>query len=289
MTDLITTINLAAVYGLIGVGISLTWAGLGFLNLAHGVTFAASLYGAWWAQENISDHASVIFLGGIVLGAIAGAIVCLSVFLPLDGKPNWDMRSMVASLGLAIVGVNTYLLVFGPQRKAIDVLFGTTKFKLGGTTITADKSGAIISASVVMILVVVALVKSRIGLGVRALTQNPEGAALVGIGRKQAAFAILIVSGALAGFAAVLLSQIFYPDPNIGYLPLLKGLIVALLGGLGSIPGTVIAALLVGATEAVTVHYLHAGWVLATQLVLIAIVLFVRPRGIAGILEGTRA
>ncbi len=289
MTDLIVTINLAAVYGLIAIGISLTWAGLGFLNLAHGVTFAAALYGAWWAQENISDHASVIFLGGIVLGAIAGAIVCLSVFLPLDGKPNWDMRSMVASLGLAIVGVNTYLLVFGPQRKAIDVLFGTTKFKLGGTTITADKSGAIISASVVMILVVVALVKSRIGLGVRALTQNPEGAALVGIGRKQAAFAILIVSGALAGFAAVLLSQIFYPDPNIGYLPLLKGLIVALLGGLGSIPGTVIAALLVGATEAVTVHYLHAGWVLATQLVLIAIVLFVRPRGIAGILEGTRA
>ena len=76
----------------------------------------------------------------------------------------------------------------------------------------------------------------------RALTQNPEGAALVGIGRKQAAFAILIVSGALVGFAAVLLSQIFYPEPNIGYLPLVKGLIVALLGGLGSVLGTVIAA-----------------------------------------------
>ena len=72
MTDLVTTVNLAAIYGLIGVGISLTWAGLGFLNLAHGVTFAAAGYGAWWAQENISDHASVIFLGGIVVGALAG-------------------------------------------------------------------------------------------------------------------------------------------------------------------------------------------------------------------------
>ena len=196
MTDLVTTVNLAAIYGLIAVGISLTWAGLGFLNLAHGVTFAAAGYGAWWAQENISDHPSVIFLGGIVVGALAGAIICLSVFLPLDGKPNWDFRSMIASLGLAIIGVNTYLIVFGPQRKAIDLLFGTTKFKIGGTTITADKSGAIISATVVMILVVIGLVRTRIGLGVRALTQNPEGAALVGIGRKQAAFAILIVSGA---------------------------------------------------------------------------------------------
>jgi len=289
VTDVVTTVNLAAIYGLIGVGISLTWAGLGFLNLAHGVTFAAGLYGAWWAQENVSDHASVIFLGGLVVGAIAGAVVWLSVFLPLDGRRNWDLRSIIASLGLAIIGVNTFFLVFGPQRKSIEYLFGTTKFKLGGTTITADKSGAIISASVVMLLVVVALVRSRIGLGVRALTQNSEGAALVGIGRRQAAFAILVVSGALAGFAAVLLSQVFYPEPNIGYLPLLKGLIIALLGGLGSILGAVVAAVLVGATEAVTAHYLDQGWVLLTQFALIAVVLLVRPRGIAGILEGTRA
>jgi branched-chain amino acid transport system permease protein len=289
VTDLVTTINLAAIYSLVGVGISLTWAGLGFLNLAHGVTFAAAGYGAWWAQENINDHPAVIFLGGIVVGGVAGAIICASVFLPLDGKPNWDFRSMIATLGLAIIGVNTYLLVFGPSRKSIDFLFGTTKFKVGDTTITADKSGAIISATVVMVLVVIALLKSRIGLGVRALTQNPEGAALVGIGRKQAAFAILIVSGSLVGFAAVLLSQIFYPEPNIGYLPLLKGLIVALLGGLGSILGTVIAALMVAATEAVTIHYLDASWVLLTQFGLIAIVLLVRPRGVAGVLEATRA
>jgi branched-chain amino acid transport system permease protein len=289
VTDLVTTINLAAIYGLIGVGISLTWAGLGFLNLAHGVTFAAAGYGAWWAQEHINGHPAVIFLGGIITGAVAGAIICASVFLPLDGKINWPFRSMVASLGLAIIGVNVYLLVFGPSRKSIDFLFGTTKFKVGDTTITADKSGAVISATVVMILLVVALMKSRIGLGVRALTQNPEGAALVGIGRKQAAFAILMTSGALVGFAAVLLSQTFYPEPNIGYLPLVKGLIVALLGGLGSVLGTVIAALLVAGTEAVTIHYLDASWVLLTQFALIAIVLLVRPRGVAGILEASRA
>lgn len=289
MTELVTTFNLATIYMLVAVGISLTWAGLGFLNLAHGVTFTAAGYGAWWAQENISDHASVIFLGGIVIGAVAGLIICLTVFLPLDGRVNWDFRSIIASLGLAIIGVNTYLIVFGPQRKSIDFLFGTTKFKLAGTTITADKSGAIICASVVMALVVLGLAQTRLGLGVRALTQNPEGAALVGIGRKQAAFAILVVSGALAGFAAVLLSQTFYPEPNIGYLPLLKGLIVALLGGLGSVLGTVIAAFLVAATEAVTISYLNASYVLLTQFGLIALVLLVRPRGVAGILEATRA
>ena len=79
----------------------------------------------------------------------------------------------------------------------------------------------------------------------RALTQNLDGARLVGIDRRTAALAILIVSGALVGFAAVLLGPVYFGSYNIGLLPLIKGLMVAMLGGLGSMRGTVIAALIV--------------------------------------------
>ena len=117
MTELVSTVYLAAVYGLIAVGISLTWAGLGFLNLAAGVTFAAGGYGAWWAQEHISSHPAVVFLGGIVVGAIAGAIICLTVFLPLDGRPNWPFRSMIASLVSSCPGrLTTNATTASPQR-----------------------------------------------------------------------------------------------------------------------------------------------------------------------------
>lgn len=289
MDVLVTTINLAAIYGLIGVGISLTWAGLGFLNLAHGVTFGAAGYGAWWASQNISDSSAVVLLAGIIVGALAGMIICVVVFLPLDGRVNWDTRSMIATLALSIIGTNVFLEVFGPQNKQLPLVFGSDQFRIGETVITADKSGAIISAAVLMGLLVLALMGTRMGLGVRAMTQNKEGAALVGISRKQAAFAILAVSGLLAGFAAVLLSQVFYVSPNAGFAPLVKGLIVALLGGLGSIPGTVIAAILVGACEALTARYLDQSYVLLTLFALIAIVLIVRPRGVAGILETSRA
>jgi branched-chain amino acid transport system permease protein len=288
MDVLVSTITLAATYGLIGVGISLTWAGLGFLNLAHGVTFAAAGYCAWWAAENISSNVVVVLIAGLFSGAIAGAIVCTTVFLPLDGRINWTTRSMIASLALAIIGLNVFLLVFGPRDKPLPALFGSSVFSLGGYNITADKSGSILVSLAVMVIVVVALAATRMGLGVRAMTQSTEGAALVGIGRTQAAFAILMVSGALAGLAAVLLAQVFYVSPNAGFVPLIKGLIVALLGGLGSVPGTVIAALLVGATEALTARYLDQSYVLLTLFGLIAIVLLVRPRGVAGILETTR-
>jgi branched-chain amino acid transport system permease protein len=121
------------------------------------------------------------------------------------------------------------------------------------------------------------------------LTQNREGATLVGINRRRVAIAILAVSGALTGLASVLLAQIFYVSPEAGYAPLIEGLIVTLLGGLGSIPGTVAAALLVALVHALTETYLGGQYVLMTLFALIAVVLLVRPRGIGGLLEAVRA
>lgn len=286
---LVSTVNLAAIYALVAVGISLTWAGLGFLNLAHGVTFASAGYGAWWTVEHISSSGPAVLAAGFVVGAVAGAIVFLAVFLPLDGRPNWETRSLIATLALSLIGTNTLLEVFGPRLKELPAVFGNDTFRIGGTLVTADKSGAVLSAIVVLSLLVVTLGRSRMGLAVRALTQNAEGAKLVGIDRKTMAFAILAVSGGLAGLASVLLAQTFFVSPAAGFVPLIKGLVVALLGGLGSITGALIAALLVGATEAFTATFLGGQYVLMTQFALIATVLLVRPRGVAGILETTRA
>jgi len=121
------------------------------------------------------------------------------------------------------------------------------------------------------------------------LTENREGAALVGIDLRTMAFTILIASGALTGLASVLLAQTFYVSSDAGFVPLVKGLIVAMLGGLGSVTGTIIAALLVGAVEAVTATYIGTQYVLIALFVLIAVVLLIRPRGIGGVVEATRA
>jgi branched-chain amino acid transport system permease protein len=124
---------------------------------------------------------------------------------------------------------------------------------------------------------------------VRALTQNVEGARLVGIDRRTAALAILVVSGALVGVAAVLLGPVYFVSYDNGLQPMIKGLTVAMLGGLGSVRGTVVAAIIVAFVEAMTATYISASLVLVSLFLLIAIVLLVRPRGLAGILETTRA
>ncbi|MBM3679855.1 MAG: branched-chain amino acid ABC transporter permease [Actinomycetota bacterium] len=287
---IVTTINLTAIYALVALGVSLTWSGLGFLNLSTGAMYAGAAYGAWLVATNISSNVVVVLLGGVIAGAALGALICLTVFLPLDGKPNWELRTLTATLALSFVGTNIYLWQFGPQFKQFDPLFAFIReFRIGETLVQPSKTGTVIATGILVAIILAFISYSRIGLGVRALTQSVEGAALVGIDRRTTAFAILGVSGAFIGLAAVLLGQIYFVEPNSGYSPMIKGLIVALLGGLGSLRGAVIAAFLVAFAEALTLQYLGGAWVLITLFVLIAVVLIIRPRGIAGVLEGTRA
>jgi branched-chain amino acid transport system permease protein len=291
VTDvLITAVFLAAVYSLVALGLSLTWGGLGFLNLAHGVTYSAAAVGAYEASIHIGGSAFVVLIGGTVSGALVGLVIFLVVFLPLDGRRNFDLRTLIATLALALGGENLLLDKFGPQPQTLPEIFSwLPTINIGGTNVTSDQEGAVLAAIVLVAAYVAFLDGSRIGLGVRALTQNVEGARLVGIDRRTAAFAILLTSGALVGVAAVLLGPVYFVSYDNGLQPMIKGLTVAMLGGLGSVRGTIAAAVIVALVEALTATYIGAEDVLVSLFVLIAIVLLVRPRGLAGILETTRA
>lgn len=129
---------------------------------------------------------------------------------------------------------------------------------------------------------------SRRGLEIRAMMMNPAAAALVGIGVRRTRLYVLALTGGLAGLAAVLLAQTYDVSPFGGVTPMIKGLSMALLGGLGSVQGAVIAAILLGFNEALTARYLGGQYVLITQFLLIIAVLLVHPRGIAGILDRAR-
>jgi len=212
---IVTTINLTAIYALVALGVSLTWSGLGFLNLSTGAMYAGAAYGAWLVATNISSNVVVVLLGGVIAGAALGALICLTVFLPLDGKPNWELRTLTATLALSFVGTNIYLWQFGPQFKQFDPLFAFIReFRIGETLVQPSKTGTVIATGILVAIILAFISYSRIGLGVRALTQSVEGAALVGIDRRTTAFAILGVSGAFIGLAAVLLGQIYFVEPS---------------------------------------------------------------------------
>lgn len=284
-----TAVNLAAIYALIAIGIALVWAGLGFLNIAHGAMFAVGAYGGWWTVTYIADAGVVALLGGMIAGAASGLFVYFTVYLPLQGRRNWQLRMLLGSLALYMIGTNALQAVFGPETKNLPGPFGDGSVRVFDTVVAVGTIGSMATAAFILALLIGALKWTRIGLGVRAISQNQEGALLVGINRKLLAIGVLVSSGLLVGLASVLLSQIFFVSPNAGFTPLIKGMIVALLGGLGSIPGTLVAACLIGLVEALTATYVGGEYVIITLFLLIGVVLLIRPRGIGGLLEESRA
>lgn len=284
----VSALTLACIYGLLALGVSIVFSSLGMINMAHGLSFALAGYGAWLGAQLGGDAAWIVLGAGLLSGAASGLLIGAVAFIPLHDKPNFVVRSLVATLALSLLGSQGLLWIFGPNAKSLPALFGQRNVEWAGLSLPPDKLGAIACALTLMLVTLLWMTRSRAGLAIRAMMQNPEGAALVGIGVRSTALAVMAVTGALAGLAAVLLSQTYFVSPFAGTTPLVKGLIVALCGGLGSVPGALIAAGLVGLVEALTGALIGGQYVLMTQFGFIILVLLVRPRGIAGLLDHTR-
>jgi branched-chain amino acid transport system permease protein len=288
MYTFMSGLQLSCIYAILAIGVSIIWSSLGMLNLAHGFTFAAAGYGAWWASIAIGKSAFIIFSAGIITGAMVGAVIYAVAFLYIHDKPNYQVRALIATMAINLIGVQTLMWLFGPRMKPLPKVFGFGSVKFGDVVLTYAQMGTIVCSVLVLAALLGWLWVSRRGLEIRAMMQNPEGAALVGISLRRTALWVLMLAGALAGLAAVLLSQTFFVNPYAGLQPLIKGLIVALLGGLGSVGGAMIGAVIIGFAEAITASYIGGQYVLIVQFTTIIIILLFRPRGIAGLLDEAR-
>ena len=285
---LTNAITVACIYGLIAIAVSITWSSLGLINLAYGFVFTFAGYGSWLFARYVSEMPVLIAAAGIVMGAVAGVLVCLVVFIPLHDKPNFTTRGMIATLAISLIGTQSFLMFFGPRPKSLPELFGYWTVDFFGVTLTSDKIGIVLCSTLMLFAVVRWMRGSRRGLEIRAMMMNPHAASIVGIGVRSTGIYVMAVTGAMAGLAAVLLSQTYYIAPFNGLTPLIKGVSIALCGGLGSVQGAVIAAILLGLVEALTNEFLGGQYVLMTQFLVIIAVLVVRPRGIAGLLDKAR-
>jgi branched-chain amino acid transport system permease protein len=278
----------ACIYGMVAIAVSITWSSLGLINLGYGFIFSFAGYGAYLAAKLISAHPLVVASAGILTGAAGGIIICLLVFIPLHDKPYFTTRGMIATLAISEIGAQGLLWWFGPLSKSLPELFGIWQISLFGIVFTADKLGIVGCSTLMLIFVLLWMKGSRRGLEIRAMMMNPHAASIVGIGIRSTGFYVMAITGAMGGLASVLLSQTYYIAPFSGLTPLIKGVSIALCGGLGSVQGAVIAAILLGLVEAMTSRLLGGQYVLITQFLTIIIILLIRPRGIAGLLDRAR-
>ncbi len=282
--QLVNGILLGATYALFALGFTLMFGVLRVINLTYGFYFTAGGFVAWYLTTRLGvGLALALPAAAVAAGAIAVVLDTL-LLRRLRRARAGELASLMVTLGavLALYAGMTALLGPDIRRLPPDVI-GTGALVLGPVRVTQAQL-LILGASVVLAAALVWLVRfSRLGLGIRAVAENPDVAGLMGIDAARIAALVSFVSGALAGAGGVLIGLAFNAiHPYMGEAMMLRGFVVIIMGGLGDIFGALLAGLLLGVVEVLTAGYLDSGLKEAVGFALLVLVLWTRPAGLFG-------
>lgn len=261
------------------IGFSLTRRVEGFLNIAHAELIGVSAFVAW----GLNVLAGWPFIPSAIVAIIFTAFVGLGV-----GRLLYDpIRKLgpavllISSVGVAYVIGGTVDALVGTGIRTINVPLATT-YKFFGIRITDYQMVVVALAALTGISLALFMAKTKTGLTIRAMADNPSLAASRGIDVLQTSRATWLLSSGLAGLAGVVLALIATLSTDIAFHQILQILAVAILAGLGSLYTVLIAGLIVGIAMDVSVFWIPAGYRPLIAFAVVIIVLLVRPEGLAG-------
>ncbi|MCG8274577.1 branched-chain amino acid ABC transporter permease [Aquamicrobium sp. NLF2-7] len=274
---------LASLYVLMAAGLALVWNTLGIFNFTHGALMAAAAYIAWTVADprGLGLGLAVGVVVAVLAAAAIGYLINVLLVTPFLGQKQIVLLAVMTTLSGAFFIENSALLLWGPRIKQLDK-FVEGNVRIAGTAISGHEAIIIVVAPLLMIGLWTFLRFTWTGSAIRAVAQNREFAELNGIRVKRMYSIAFAISAALAGFAGIMLGAIRFITPGLGGEPLLKALIVVILGGLGSMPGTVLGAYVVGFGEATTTYFLGAYWTQTILFLVFIAFLVLRPNGLMG-------
>jgi branched-chain amino acid transport system permease protein len=271
---------LGSVYALASSGLGLTYGVLKIVNLVHGSLLIAGGYVTYtlWAGFGLDPIMSVP-LSALAIGVLGG-LLYLAFVRP--ASPGGEGGIMLATFALMIAGQGVFALVWGNTPLVVAAPYTRTSFRVGDINIPEAQLYAAVAAVVVLVVLVVLLRKTAVGRAIRAAAANPGGARFVGIDVGRINALTYTIGSATAGAGGALVALVYPLSPDAWTQWLGRCLAIVVLGGLGSMAGTFIAALVLGMLETLTTTYVSLGWTTAVPYFVILIVLIARPRGILG-------
>jgi branched-chain amino acid transport system permease protein len=279
---LIAGFTIGIVYFLVAVGFTLCYGVGRVLNYSYGSFFTWGAYLAWVLAVGYAElNYFLVLIIVLPITFLMGVAVDRVIIRPLRSRPEFDFSVILATLGVAVFLDNLVLVIFGARTKSLPgFLEGTVS--IGGFTISWQLLAMFIFAVVVAVVLFVFMAKTRTGMSMRAVAQDPTGARIVGIPLYRV-FAITFgISTMLSGAGGILLAPRFFMTPLGGWAFLVKALIIVIAGGLGSIRGTLYAAFLLGILEALVGWQLGLLWVMPVWFLVLFLVLLIRPAGLFG-------
>lgn len=280
LQTLVFGVLLGCVYALATSGLSLTYGVLRIVNLVHGALLICGGYVTYtlWSATGLDPIASVP-LTAIVMGAVGG-LLYLAFVRP--AVPGGEGGTMMATFALTIGAQGVFALIWSNDPLTVAVPYARASFTVGDITVPQAQLYAAIVAVVVLGVLLALLRGTRVGHAIRAAAANPAGARFVGINVGRINALTYSIGAATAGAGGALVSIIYPLTPDAWTQWLGRGLAIVVLGGLGSLAGTFIAAVLLGVAETLVSTYVSLNWTVVVPYLVIVVVLIVRPTGILG-------
>jgi len=272
----------AAVLSLTALGLSLVFGVMRVVNVGHGEFYMLGAVLAWWITSLISIHPAAGFLIALVLSPVLVGVVAYAadrlILSRLDYNPE---ATIVATIGMLYVLQQLALIYFGPDARPVEAPFYfRVQFPWFGYS--GYKLIVVVAATGLLLASWFVIARTRVGLIMRATQFDGEMARALGIPVRRVYSLVFVVGAMFAAVAAVLIVPIRQAHYLMGLDPLLLSFIVVIIGGLGSIRGTIVAATIIGMSDGIISVFFSPTLAKMVSTFLVALVLIVRPEGLFG-------
>jgi len=276
----VTGLALGSMYGLVALGYHITWATSRTMNFSQGHAVMVGAVVAWAVVVALGWPLAVGLLVTLLALAAFGIVVERVAVRPFfrTASPAW----LLSTIACGIIAENVAQLLFGKDARAFPSALTQRPILVGGAGFYPQELMVPVVGLTLMVLVQVFYHRTPYGRQLKAVAWNAEAAGLMGIHIERAVMAAYALSAVLAGVAGVLLAPLLNVAPTMGTIIGLKAFAVAIIGGLGSAPGIVVAGLGYGVLEAFVAGYVSTGAREIVGFALVIAVLVARPWGLLG-------
>lgn len=292
---------LGATYGLIALGYTMVYGIIQLINFAHGEIFMVGAFGGltvyrYWLPDAWASNPWValpaVLLVAMIIAVSVAVLVERLAYRPLRNAPR--LAPLITAIGVSIFLQEAVRLFYpdGKRQQAFPQLISSGTFDVAGVTVPWVSVFVVVVAVALMVALQVFVKKTKTGKAMRATSQDPESARLMGIDIDRVIVVTFVIGAALAAVAGVMQGMRFAQiDFRIGFISGLKAFTAAVLGGIGNITGAVLGGFLLGIVEALATQYVPHGssWKDVWAFIVLIAVLVVRPGGLLGERVATRA
>ncbi len=279
---LISGLATGSIYALVALGLALIYRSTRILNFAHGDITTAGTFFAFMLL-GINLHYGLAFFLALLFGAALAMTFYFCVLIPAQRREATQLGQIILTLGLGLIlqGLTAYF--GGTEIQSFPFPLSDTKiYSFGGVIISQLSLGTLAAGLLASLFFYLLVQKTRLGLAMRATSENLPAAQTMGIPTRQ----ILALSWGLAALLGVLAGLFLAPalllDPFFMLEPFLKGFAAAILGGLNSLPGAIVGGLLLGVAESLAGGFISVAFKNTLAFLIIILVLLVRPEGLLG-------